>query len=249
MEAQGPEGGRCDLLRQTIVEPIADAAPPQASVRPASAVDLAPDRCDDRVELCRPTHRSGMPILWILDDGRETGELVRMRKPTLVIGRNVGDVQIPHDQQVSDPHAEVVRHGPIWLLRDLQSAAGTFVRIRHSQVASGQEMRVGTRRYRIEELGPLVRLEGEGRLWEWELQGSEVTIGRAPGCWPLAGSDDGTLSPWHARLYRDESGLWHVADSNSFNGTWLRAAEVEIDGAAEFLLGEQRFRLEVPCGP
>ncbi len=247
IDARGPNAGR-DLLRQTIVEPIADAAPPPAGVRPAGRAGHGPDRRDDRLDLCRPTCRPGVPVLWVLDDGRQTGELIRMRKPTLVIGRTVGDVRIPHDEQIFDPHAEIVRRGPKLLLRDLVSTTGTFVRIREALVVSGQELRIGTKRYRIEELGPLVRLEGEGRLWEWQFQGGEVIIGRAPGCWALAGSQDQTLSPWHARLWPDEAGLWHLADANSLNGTWLRFAEVEIDQTAEFLLGEQRFRLEVSQG-
>jgi hypothetical protein len=238
-------GEHRDLLRQTIVEPIADAAPVQARVPKGRDLEVVSDRPDDQVELCRPAYRPAMPRLWILDDGRETGELVRMRKATLVIGRNVGDVQIPHDEGISDPHLEIVHRGSRCLLRDLGSATGTFVRIRQSTVECGQEVRIGSKRYRIGALGPLVCLEGEGRVWEWELQGMEVTLGRAPGCWPLAGSDDPSVSPWHARLWHDESDRWQLADGNSLNGTWLRAPEMEVEHVAEFLLGEQRFRLEV----
>ena len=41
-----------------------------------------------------------MATLCILDDGRDDGEWVRIRGDKVVIGRNEGDICIPHDTMI-----------------------------------------------------------------------------------------------------------------------------------------------------
>src|SRR4051794_9083594 len=81
----------------------------------------------------RPVQRPPLGLLCIVDDGTQEGEWLRLRGERTVIGRSDGDVLIPHDVQMSGRHAEIVREmtakGWRWLLRDLGSTNGTFVRI------------------------------------------------------------------------------------------------------------------------
>lgn len=57
----------------------------------------------------RPIVRPPMLLLGILDDGGEDGEWIRIRGDGLVIGRDQGDVRIPHDTMISGRHAELSR--------------------------------------------------------------------------------------------------------------------------------------------
>jgi len=69
---------------------------------------------------------AAMAVLTVCDDGKADGELVRVRRDRLVIGRGDGDVRIPHDAMMSTRHAEIVsRSGSEqlggWVVADLQS--------------------------------------------------------------------------------------------------------------------------------
>lgn len=106
------------------------------------------------VDRFRPKSRPPMGLLRIADDGEESGELVRIRKPSTTIGRLECDVVIPHDNQMSAQHAEIFRafdNGTyVWHLRDLNSTNGTFVRAAHSVLQAEQVLLMGGRRYRFE---------------------------------------------------------------------------------------------------
>jgi pSer/pThr/pTyr-binding forkhead associated (FHA) protein len=101
-----------------------------------------------------PVLRPPTALLCVLDDGKLDGEWVRLRADRVVIGRTEGDVRIPHDGLISGRHAEIVRErrsqGPRWLLTDLQSTNGTFVRIGSTPLRHGNELLIGAGRYRFE---------------------------------------------------------------------------------------------------
>lgn len=111
----------------------------------ASATEKAQPFC--------PTQRPPMLLLCIADDGRDTGELIRVRTPRLVIGRTEGDVLIAHDAAISAQHVELV--GAVtggrfrWRVRDLNSANGTFVRVNAAMLNDSQEILIGSRRLRF----------------------------------------------------------------------------------------------------
>src|SRR5689334_8946084 len=111
----------------TIREPV----PPQAGVAARSATPAA-TATSAPAEPFRPLERPPMALLTVIDDGDDSGETVRIRSSSFVIGRVEGDLVIPHDGGISGRHAEIVRRpegGQFrWYLRDLQSTNGTFVR-------------------------------------------------------------------------------------------------------------------------
>jgi hypothetical protein len=102
----------------------------------------------------RPMLRPSMALLHVLDDGGDSGEFVRIRAGSFVIGRVQGNLTIPHDGGMSGQHAEISRRFEngehCWYLKDLQSTNGTFVRASTVILSHEQEFLVGGRRFRFE---------------------------------------------------------------------------------------------------
>jgi hypothetical protein len=134
-EAKGP----ADSVRKAAVSPEEAALPP-------TAVDAVP---------FRPVRRPPLAVLTICDDGASDGEVVRLRGERTIIGRSDGDVRILHDVMMSTRHAEIVReadhNGWRWLLADLQSTNGTFVRVKRLPFKHGCEFLVGSTLLRFED--------------------------------------------------------------------------------------------------
>jgi pSer/pThr/pTyr-binding forkhead associated (FHA) protein len=95
-----------------------------------------------------------MALLSVFDDGEESGETVRVRVPSFIIGRAEGHLAIPHDGGISGRHAEITRRHEDgryrWSLRDLGSTNGTFVRTARAVLFDGQEFLIAGVRYRFE---------------------------------------------------------------------------------------------------
>src|SRR5262249_10872426 len=88
----------------------------------------------------------------------DTGEVVRVRGGSFVIGRVEGDLIIPHDGGISGRHAEILRrivNGKYaWILRDLGSTNGTFVRASSVALHHDQELLIGDHIVRFIETSP-----------------------------------------------------------------------------------------------
>lgn len=113
----------------------------------------APAACDE--VLYRSPYRMTAPRITICDDGSlEDGEEYHVRADRITIGRATGDIVIANDVAMSASHAEVVRadvggtHG--WILRDLGSSNGTFVRCRAATLRPGLMLLIGSKRYCFE---------------------------------------------------------------------------------------------------
>ena len=95
-----------------------------------------------------------MALLYVLDDGDDAGEILRVRAHSFVIGRVEGELVIPHDSGISGRHAEISRRfengAHYWYLKDLQSTNGTFVRAATITLSHDQEFLIGSRRLRFE---------------------------------------------------------------------------------------------------
>ncbi len=102
----------------------------------------------------RPTQRPPIAMLLVLDDGKSEGEVVRIRSDRFVIGRSEGDLLIPHDQQISGRHVEITRQRAgdkyRWVVTDLQSSNGLFVRVSRARLEDKAEFLAGMGRYRFE---------------------------------------------------------------------------------------------------
>ena len=157
-----PESSRRNATVLESVEEIRALARQGATVREAAPRTLlARSEASQGIAATdpfRPVDRPPMGLLVILDDGDETGEPVRIRASTFLIGRVEGDLVVPHDGGISGRHAEISRRGEggefRWYLRDLQSTNGTFVRVSQVVLHPGQEVLVGRVRLRFEMVPP-----------------------------------------------------------------------------------------------
>jgi pSer/pThr/pTyr-binding forkhead associated (FHA) protein len=238
------------------------------------------DSSDDQTAAFRPLHRPPIALLCILDDGRDDGEWVRLRGDRVVIGRAEGDVIIPHDDMISGRHAELTRQQESgrcrWYLTDLKSRNGTYVRVGSGLLKHGQELLIGSRRFRFDalpqvggsdspdaeadrpaktrgwqalsaaELAPsLVELLPQGEGERHSLKNAETVVGRDPRACTIVLAGDPSVNPQHARIHRDRKDRWHIENTRSLNGVWLRIEQMPLDGTCQFQLGEQRFQLRM----
>src|SRR5208283_55674 len=101
----------------------------------------------------RPVRRPSMAMLCLLDDGRQEGEWIRLRRDVTVIGRSEGEILIPHETEMSGRHLAITRQADKdrfrWFLNDLDSRNGSFARISKSILRHAQEMLLGGKRYRF----------------------------------------------------------------------------------------------------
>lgn len=79
-------------------------------------------------KLGAPIGRPPVRLLRYLEGGRLAG--VFRVGDRLTIGSDAGDIVFPDDYELSSPHAAVLRDGESFVLRDLDSDGGTFLRIR-----------------------------------------------------------------------------------------------------------------------
>jgi pSer/pThr/pTyr-binding forkhead associated (FHA) protein len=103
----------------------------------------------------RPMVRPALAVLTVCDDGRNDGEVIRIRTPRFVIGRTEGDLCIPIDGRISSRHVEITlqtiagRHHR-WVVTDLQSTHGLFVRVSRVRLRESCEFMVGGGRYQFD---------------------------------------------------------------------------------------------------
>src|SRR5262249_35527640 len=123
--------------------PMPAAVPPQPQSIPARSASPF-----------RPTARPPIPMLIVFDDGRMEGEVIRIREPRFVIGRTEGDLRFPLDGRMSGRHVEITHQyvGGVhrWVVTDLQSTHGMFVRVSKTVLADKAEILVGNGRYRFD---------------------------------------------------------------------------------------------------
>jgi hypothetical protein len=144
-----------EALRESVAPPLGGPSPaPQSTATPAMArptQELAGPA--SVVAVYRPTLRPPTALLTVCDDGRSEGEQFRLRGDRFVIGRTDGDLLVPHDGMISSRHVEIIRQTIAghqrWVITDLQSRNGLFVRISRTLLADQSELLVGKGRYRL----------------------------------------------------------------------------------------------------
>ncbi|WP_406698150.1 FHA domain-containing protein [Singulisphaera sp. Ch08] len=196
MESGTPRREPGPARRQaTVLESVEEI---RAQVRASSSrtvQEVAPragtDRVADETPVFRPVSRPPMALLHVLDDGDTTGEVIRIRGDSFLIGRVEGNLIIPHDSGMSGRHAEIVRRNDgrawSWHLRDLGSTNGTFVRASTVLLHQDQEFMVGTRLFRFD--APVVASAAEepsraNATRKWEVPSRAGAGGLAPGMAP-----------------------------------------------------------------
>ena len=170
---------RAQIRGMTILPELVSVSSPTTTVAP-----------EENTTSYRPALRPPMALLYVLDDGEESGEIVRIRASSFLIGRVDGNLTIPHDAGISGRHAELSRRFEngehCWYLKDLQSTNGTFVRAATVILNHEQEVLIGSGRFRFEvpavlaDSAPAIESEVNAtRKWE-SLSGSRAVTASQP---------------------------------------------------------------------
>jgi hypothetical protein len=142
-----------DEIRQALLSGLKGGQPQGRSSAPEAAAIQAP-AAGHSASAFRPTNRAPVAILIVYDDGRTDGEVIRIRDHRFVIGRTEGDLRIPIDGRISSRHVEISLQtvGGLhrWVVTDLQSTHGLFVRVSRTVLADKAEFLVGNGRYQFD---------------------------------------------------------------------------------------------------
>ena len=242
---------------------------------PAIGSPHIPELLAANEETYRPVIRPVVPILTVLDDGSvDEGEQIRIRKDSFVIGRSSGDLVIPNDTTVSGRHAEIrltTSSGQRqWMLHNLESVNGTFVRVNTANLVDDAIIILGSRRFRLEK--PVLKdpeppdrntlrmdqQAGSEQVWpslieasakpnclRFPLQAPRITAGRkGSGC--DIQLDDPLIATLHAELVADASGGWKIVAKPTRNGVWVNTTATPLTSCCFFQCGEQRFKFVIP---
>ncbi len=236
---------RDDARRDSAAD--AAVAPPAAQGQTTAKPTESPSR--GPASRFRPLARPATPWLRVLDDSQIQGEVIRIRQTSFVLGGRLGDLVVAHDPAIDPVHAEI-RYEPErgrWLLRDLNSRTGTFVRVQRLRLRHEDWVILGRTHFQFREdaaHGPHLRIlttTAQTNPQTVPLAGREVhVIGRDAAC--DINLPDGLLNARHARLARDEQqNRWFLEDLQTINGVWASVRKVPLQGDSIFQIGEQRF--------
>jgi hypothetical protein len=195
----------------------------------------------------RPLIRPAAARLRIYHDDQRSFETISLRSDRTLIGRSSGDIMIDHDPQISSEHVEILRKQNQdrweWHLRDLDSTNGTFVSVERARLHDGDELLMGSQRYRFNLHGQAATLEhlvSNGLSDSIELQREGTLVGRDKSD-QMSSFHDKHLDPKHALIHLGRDEQWFVANTKSLNGVWYRVSELRLFRACYFQIGEQRF--------
>ncbi|NOZ85124.1 MAG: FHA domain-containing protein [Deltaproteobacteria bacterium] len=92
-------------------------------------VVASPDEGDDTVLWGSPVGDMWGRVVQIIEGGHR-GNVYLLNKDEVVLGREKGDITFPYDGFVSGKHAKLSNRGGNFILTDLGSSNGTFIRLR-----------------------------------------------------------------------------------------------------------------------
>jgi pSer/pThr/pTyr-binding forkhead associated (FHA) protein len=237
-------------------------APPSAPLPHASPAAAVPAAAEPIARLTA-----------ILKDGSD-GRAYPIHAEQADIGRSEGDVILGDDPYLSPRHARLRRRGDAWLIRDLESVNGIYMRLREPvDLAHGDMVLLGQQVLRFElldegemPLGPATQhgvlvfgtpeVPRMARLTQYTTEGvgrdvhyvyrDETVLGRENG--DIVFTDDPFLSRRHAAITADRvSRRFVLRDLGSSNGTALRFhGERVLAPGDQFRVGRHLFRFDVP---
>ncbi|MCA9530684.1 MAG: FHA domain-containing protein [Myxococcales bacterium] len=214
-------------------------------------------------------------LVSILRDGTD-GRAFTLEQEQTDIGRTEGDVLLGDDPYLSARHARIRRRGTQYLLSDLDSVNGVFVRISSGvELRDGDTILLGQQVLRFETLGAAEGSKGPAnvrgvlvfgtpepprmaRLVQYTTEGvgrdvhylyrDETVLGRETG--DIVFTDDPFLSRRHASIRIDRSAArFTLRDLGSSNGTSLRIrGERQLAHGDQFRVGRHLFRFDVVQG-
>jgi pSer/pThr/pTyr-binding forkhead associated (FHA) protein len=201
----------------------------------------------------------------IARDGSRSADFVLVKDETRV-GREVGEgeVKLDKDPFIAPQHAVFKFEGQQLVVQDSGTPNGVFLWLKERQLESGDELRIGRQRLRIEWMpeeaeqlsdqpvwgspnpGYSARvvqlLEGGGEGDVFPLKAGENMVGRGTG--DVSFPHDGYVSSKHATIIVNDGSL-AVKDLGSANGTFVRInGQAPINAGDLLLVGEQILRVD-----
>jgi len=214
-------------------------------------------------------------VVVIQRDGTEGGVYALAGAQT-DIGSREGDIVLPEDPYLSPRHARIERRGDTFVLRDLGSQNGFYVRLREPvELTHGEMFLIGQQVLRFEILPESERRVGPAsqhgvmvfgtpdlprvaRLVQYTTEGlerdvyylyrDETVFGREQA--DVVFAEDPFLSRRHAAVTMDRDQMrFTLRDLGSSNGTALRyRGERVLQHAEQFRLGRHLFRFDLIIG-
>lgn len=204
-----------------------------------------------------------------LADGDRGPTLPLPLEGVTTIGRTEGELAYPDDKHMSPRHCELDFTGREYVVRDLDSLNGVFMRLREPGVVpAGAVVVVGRQHLRVVSVAlmrPVIDAEGTmlsgsdapAVLWAVErlmptgavrdhiaLPGPSVTFGRSEG--DVRFPHDTFVSGKHVRMEPKEQGV-RIVDLESSNGTWVRVlGTAQIGHGDQIMVGRVKFTLMLP---
>jgi pSer/pThr/pTyr-binding forkhead associated (FHA) protein len=201
----------------------------------------------------------------IARDGSRSADFVLIKDETRV-GRDVdpNEVKLDKDPFIAPLHAVFRFEGPQLVVQDSGTANGVFLWLKERTLQSGDELRIGRQRLRVEWMpdepeqladqpvwgspnpGYVARvvqlLEGGGEGDVYPLKPGDNLVGRGAG--DVSFPHDGYVSSKHATITVGEGAL-AVKDLGSANGTFVRVnGQAAVTAGDLLLVGEQILRID-----
>lgn len=184
-------------------------------------------------------------------EGEEPGMVLPVNGFETTFGRAQGNHVFPLDVFMSGQHASVERRGTEYVLKDLHSRNGTFLKIRgETRLGEGDIILAGKQLLRFDPDDrsgiPQIRLLlHSGAVGDsYPVRSDETIIGRTSG--DIVFPDDSAMAERHARIVRKGDGVCYVADCGTKNGTFLRVkTEATLLDGDIVIFGKHIFRFEI----
>jgi len=145
--------------------------------------------------------------------GRDQGTRFQLEETVHTVGRTQGNSVRLHDTEVSRSHAELIRRGDAYILRDLSSSNGTFVNgqpATEQELVSGDQLQVGR---------SLI-------LYTGFLEESSEDIADKVDIVPRTNDDD--ASQIVAALSHSEGSEWLLPEADDSSSPWIARARSNL---------------------
>lgn len=213
---------------------------------------------------------AGVAQLAVIGHDGSTGDVYQLKKDVVDIGRQEGVIRLPEDRFIAPRHARITRRGSEFLVRDLGSLNGVYVRLRQARpLQDGDVLLLGSEALVFRRLKDAERGHGPAtddgtlvygspirpryaRLTQRTAEGvsrnvfyifsNDTVIGRESG--DVVFTADSFMSRRHACIKRDPAtGEFTLEDLGSSNGTYLALRGEVALASGDFLrVGQHLFR-------
>ncbi len=147
--------------------------------------------------------------------GRDQGTRFQLEEAIHTVGRTQGNSVRLHDTEISRSHAELVRRGDVYILRDLASSNGTFVNgqpATERELASGDQLQFGRSLL----------------LYTGFVEDSNENIADQIDIVPRASNDDDDASRIVAAISHSEGSEWLLPEAEDSSNPWIARARSNL---------------------